>query len=410
MKKTSRAARPPAVKSAGTKGFSGAAPAAETLPDAAPSRSKFPVVGIGASAGGLEALREFFGKMPADNGIAFVVVTHLHPGHVSLLPELLGKTTRMPVVEARDGMKVKPGRVHVGMPGGVLSIVDGTLSSPEIAGPHSPELPIDHFFRSLATDQHEHAICIVLSGMGSDGTLGLRAIKAEAGMAMVQEPPSAKYAGMPASASATGLADYVLPPEKMPEQLLAYVKGPYLTERFPRVESPPFPGEPLQRILILLRARTGHDFTCYKTSTLRRRIERRMNVHLIQKPTEYVLYLQENPHELDVLFRELLISVTSFFRDPQAFDLLEKSLPDVIDARPGRTSRSGPGCPAARAGRRPTPSRSFSTNASRRAGRRSRSRSSARIWILAPSMRPAPASTAQASPPTSRRSAWSGIS
>ncbi len=345
-KKTSRAARPPAVSSIGKKSPSATPPVAEAHPEPLRSRSKFPVVGIGASAGGLEALREFFGKMPTDNEIAFVVVTHLHPGHVSLLPELLGKATEMPVVEARDGLKVKPGRVYVGMPGGILSIVDGTLHRSEIADSHSPELPIDSFFRSLAADQHEHAVCIVLSGMGSDGTLGLRAVKAEAGMAMVQEPPSAKYAGMPASASATGLADYVLPPEKMPEQLLAYVKGPYLKERFPRVEGPPFPSEPLQRILILLRTRTGHDFTCYKTNTLRRRIERRMNVHLIKKPTEYVLYLQENPHELDILFRELLISVTSFFRDPQAFDLLRNSLPEVLDARPdGQPLRAWvPGC------------------------------------------------------------------
>ena len=296
---------------------------------------RFPVVGIGASAGGLEALSEFFGKMPAENEIAFVVVTHLHPGHVSLLPELLGRTTKMPVVEAANGLSVKPGRVYVGMPGGSISIAGGTLHRTETDGFHSPELPIDTFFRSLAKDQQEHAVCIVLSGTGTDGTLGLKAIKAEAGMAMVQDPPTAKYAGMPASASATGLADYVLPPGEMPEQLLAYVKGPYLMPRLPHVDGPPFPSEPLQRILTLLRARTGHDFNSYKTNTLRRRIERRMNVHLIKKPAEYVLYLQENPHELDVLFRELLISVTSFFRDPEAFDLLRKSLPGLIDARPG---------------------------------------------------------------------------
>ena len=345
-KKTPRGARHHAGRSIGTKSASAAPKVAEALPEPRSSRSKFPVVGIGASAGGLEALREFFGKVPTDCEIAFVVVTHLHPGHVSLLPELLGKATKMPVVEARDGLKVKPGRVYVGMPGGILSIVGGTLYRSEIAGSHSPELPIDYFFRSLATDQREHAICIVLSGTGTDGTLGLRAIKAEAGMAMVQDLPSAKYAGMPASASATGLADYVLPPEKMPDQLVAYVKGPYLTERLPRVEGPPFPSEPLQRILILLRTRTGHDFTCYKTSTVRRRIERRMNVHLIKRPTEYVRYLQENPHELDVLFRELLISVTSFFRDRRAFDLLEKSVPEIIDTHPaGQPLRAWvPGC------------------------------------------------------------------
>ncbi len=301
---------------------------------AAARHVKFPVVGIGASAGGLDALQIFFGNMPPDSGAAFVVVTHQHPGHVSLLPELLSKATRMSVVEARDGLVVEPNHVYVGPPGGLLGITSGVLRRLEGETTLTPHLPIDYFFRSLATDQREHAICVVLSGTGTDGTLGMRAVKAETGMAMVQEPPSAKYAGMPTSASATGLADYVLPAEAMPAQLVAYTKGPYLKPRTPAVEAPLLPKEPLQRMLILLRARTGHDFTCYKLTTIRRRIERRMNVHQIKEPHEYLRYLQENPHEIDMLFGELLISVTSFFRDSQAFDaLMVKPLPELMESR-----------------------------------------------------------------------------
>lgn len=256
-----------------------------------PARPKFPIVGIGASAGGLEALQEFLSHMPPDSGMGIVVVTHQHPGHVSLLPDLLARTTKMPVQLARDGIAVEPDHVYVDPPGGLLSIAGGKLLLSESPASGTPQLPIDRFFRSLATDQREHAICVVLSGTGTDGTLGMRAIKAESGMAMVQEPPSARYSGMPTSASATGLADYVLPAHEMPAQLIAYAKGPYLKTRVFAPQAVEFPNEPLQRILMLLRARTGHDFTCYKTSTIRRRIERRINVHQIKEPQSYVRYL-----------------------------------------------------------------------------------------------------------------------
>jgi two-component system, chemotaxis family, CheB/CheR fusion protein len=299
-----------------------------------PQSPVFPIVGIGASAGGLEALKEFFGHMPAETGIGFVVVTHQHPGHVSLLPELLAKTSSMHVAEANDGTLVEPNHVYVGTPGGLLAISGGVLRRLEADSTCTPHLPIDYFFRSLAEDQREHAICIVLSGTGADGTLGMRAIKAESGMAMVQEPPSAKYAGMPSSAMATGLTDYVLPAADMPAQLIAYTRGPYLKTRMAAVPAATFPKEPLQRILVLLRTHTGNDFASYKMNTIRRRIERRMNVHQINEPQEYVGYLQENPHEIDLLFTELLISVTSFFRDPQAFETLaEKALPELLGSR-----------------------------------------------------------------------------
>ena len=309
------------------------------------SDGSFPVVGIGASAGGLEALEELFRSMPVYTGMAFVVVTHQQPGHTSLLPDLLGKCSKIPVVEASDGVKLAPDQVYVGPPGTVLSIMNGKLHLTEAGGDVRARLPIDSFFRSLGEDQKERAICIILSGMGTDGTLGLRTIKGESGMAMVQDLQSAKYAGMPSSAAATGLADYVLPPAQMPEQLIAYARGPYLKapERVPKIV--PLPAEPVEKILFLLRNRTGHDFSSYKGTTIRRRVERRMNVHQIEKPSDYARYLQENVHEIDVLFQELLISVTGFFRDPAAFQALAAHLPSILHENGDSSVRVWvPGC------------------------------------------------------------------
>ncbi|MCA9136613.1 MAG: PAS domain-containing protein [Planctomycetales bacterium] len=306
----------------------------------------FPIVGIGASAGGLEALDELLGHMPTNTGMAFVVVTHQHPGHTSLLPELLGKETEMLVVEATDGLKLKPNHVYVGPPGGNLAILNGALHRMNAEKNKFPPLPIDYFFRSLADDQQERAICIVLSGTGTDGTIGLTAIKRESGMAMAQEPSSAKYAGMPSSAIATGLVDYVSTPAEMPAKLVAYVKGPYLAGGAVAAELPSVPAEPMQKIFVLLRSRTGHDFSSYKSNTLRRRIQRRMNVHQIRKPDQYVRFLQENPHEIDILFKELLISVTNFFRDADAWESLVKSLQELIKSRPANHAFRAwvPGC------------------------------------------------------------------
>ncbi len=295
----------------------------------------FPVVAVGASAGGLEAMEELFNHMPVDSGMAFVVVTHQHPGHTSLLPELLDKETDMPVTAAEDGTRLQPNHVYVGPSGGHLAILHGTLHRMEADKEESPRLPIDYFFRSLAEDQQEKAIGIVLSGTGTDGTLGLKAIKGASGMAMVQEPQSAKYAGMPSSAIATGLADYVLPPDAMSKHLVAYARGPYLQAAAVAAETPAVPEEPMQKIFVLLRSRTGNDFSAYKSTTLRRRIERRMNVHQISKPDQYVRYLQENPHEIDFLFKELLISVTNFFRDPEAWEALAgEPLEGLLRSRP----------------------------------------------------------------------------
>ncbi len=317
---------------------------AKTPRDAA--EPQFPIVGIGASAGGLEAISELLGNMPVDTGMAFVVVTHQHPGHTSMLPDLLSKETEMPVIEAAKGTKVEPNHVYVSPPGGRMAILHGTLHPMEISKKEASKLPIDFFFRSLAEDQKERAICIILSGTGTDGTVGLKAIKAESGMVMVEQPHSAQYAGMPSSAIATGLADYVLSPAEMPKQLIAYAQGPYLQGSAVAAEMPAVPAEPMQKIFALLRSRTGHDFSAYKSNTLRRRIERRMNVHQIDKPNQYVRYLQENPHEIDILFKELLISVTNFFRDPEAWEALGPALEELVKSRPENyTCRAWvPGC------------------------------------------------------------------
>ena len=299
-----------------------------------PSQPKFPIVAIGASAGGLEALTELLTAMPLDTGTALIVVTHQHPGHISLLPELLGKITAIPVLVAKDGLKVEPNRIYVSPPGGVLSILGGVLHRLDTEKKESPHLPIDYFLRSLAADQQDQAICIILSGTGSDGTLGLRAIKGESGMAMVQQPEFAKYSGMPCSAIATGLADFVAPAGDIPQLLVTYAHGPYLTSTRDETISADL-AQPLQKIFVLLRSRTGHDFSAYKPNTIRRRIERRMNLHQIDGPAQYVRYLQENPHELDILFQELLISVTNFFRDPAAFEALATTaFPALIESRP----------------------------------------------------------------------------
>jgi two-component system CheB/CheR fusion protein len=296
----------------------------------------FYVVGIGSSAGGLETLEEFFKNLPTNTGMAFVVVSHQQPGHVSLLPELLGKYGPIPVVEATDGVMLKRNHVYVSPPGAHLGVLNRRLLLMKGPVAEMPPLPIDFFFRSLATDLQEHAICIVLSGTGTDGTLGLRAIKGEAGMAMVQDVQSARFAGMPSSAIATTLADYILPPAAMPTQLVAYSKGMALHRPAFETAAPDHePGEPLQKIFMLLRTRTGHDFSLYKQNSILRRIERRMTVHHVDSPGQYVRMLQEYPHEIDLLFNELLIGVTSFFRDPEAFALLRETvLPEQLAKLP----------------------------------------------------------------------------
>ena len=294
-----------------------------------PSQIHFPVVGVGASAGGLEALQAFFDAMPNDTGMAFVVVTHQLPGHASLLPELLGRHTTMPVAAIDDRMAVLPDRIYVSPPGKRVAILDGALHLTDLVRDGKPKLPIDFFLRSLARELKQRAVCIVLSGTGTDGTLGLRAIKSDAGMAMVQDEHSARYAGMPQSAAATLLADYVLAPELMPQELVAYVRRSGGAASLQDTTDPRHDGV-FKHIFGLLHRRTGQDFGWYKISTVRRRVERRMKVHQAESPVQYVRFLEANPHELDLLFRELLISVTSFFRDPEAFKVLKSELAKVL--------------------------------------------------------------------------------
>ena len=301
----------------------------------------FPIVGIGASAGGLAAFEAFFRHMPTetDRGIAFVLVQHLAPDHTSLLGELIQRYTRMHVSDIEDGMVVQPNNVYIIPPNKDLAIFHGRLQLLAMTSPRGMHLPIDHFFRSLAQEQGDAAIAIVLSGAGSDGTLGVRAVKEVGGMVMVQTPTSAEYDSMPQSALATGLVDYVLPPEEMPAQLLAYVQHT-VSHLTPEVVAPSEPASTaLQQILQLLRAQTRHDFTDYKQNTILRRIERRMVVHQFESLAEYARYLQQTPQEITTLFRELLIGVTRFFRDTDTFMALKSQvIPRLFDGKSAEES------------------------------------------------------------------------
>ncbi len=306
-------------------------------PPSEPHGPGFPVVGIGASAGGLAAFEAFFSGMPAgvDPGMAFVLVQHLAPDHKSVLTDLIRRYTRMQVFEVEDGMAVQPNCAYIIPPNRDMAFLNGTLQLLEPAAPRGHRMPIDFFFRSLAQDQRERAICIVLSGTGSDGTLGVRAIKGEGGMVMVQNPASTEYDGMPRSAIATGQVDYELPPAEMPAQLIAYVAHAFGKSSLPASAPAPKAENAMKKIFILLRAQTGHDLSQYKPSTIHRRIERRMAVHQIESIDRYVKYVQQTPAEVDALFRDLLIGVTSFFRDPEAFKALEEQIiPKLYAGKP----------------------------------------------------------------------------
>jgi two-component system, chemotaxis family, CheB/CheR fusion protein len=274
----------------------------------------FPIVGIGASAGGLAAFEAFFSGMPAqaDSGIAFVLVQHLAPDHKSMLVELVKRYTRMQVFEVEDGMRVLPNCAYIIPPNRDMALLNGTLHLLEAVAQRGQRLSIDFFFRSLAQDQRERAICVVLSGSGSDGTQGVRAIKAEGGMAMAQNPDSTEYDGMPRSAIATGLIDYTLPPAEMASQLIAYSAHTLGKVRLRDPQPVAKTEELLKKVFVLLRAHTGHDFSQYKQNTVSRRVERRMAVHQIEHVDHYLRYLQETPSEISALFRDLLIGVTNF--------------------------------------------------------------------------------------------------
>jgi two-component system CheB/CheR fusion protein len=301
------------------------------------------VVGIGASAGGLAALEQFLGNVVPGSGLAYIVVQHLDPTQRAHLVELLQRNTGMPVREAARGVRVEPDCVYVIPPDAELSLVAGTLNLKKPHEPRGMRLPVNVLFSSLASDLGERAIAVVLSGMGSDGTLGMQAIKAAGGLTVVQQPDTAQFDMMPKSALAAGCGDIIAPPAEMPARIQAYVgkvpdPGAPSEDRAREALAP----DELQGIFSLLQSRTRHDFSLYKPSTLHRRIERRMAIHRIETIADYVDHLRQNPQEIDLLFKELLIGVTSFFRDPAVWEYLATvALPDLLARRsPDRKLRA----------------------------------------------------------------------
>lgn len=298
------------------------------------------VAGVGASAGGLEALERFFEPMPEGSGIAFVVVQHLSPDYKSLMVELLSKRTRMPVLRAEDGMLVEPGKIYLNPPKKNMTVFHGRLLLSDQDHSHGLNLPIDVFLRSLAEDAGDRAIAVILSGTGSDGMRGVRAVKESGGMVMAQAPETAKFDGMPRSAISTGLCDFVLPAEEMPGELLRFAHRP----PSPAVEAKPLAGDEdvLAKIIALLRHQTGVDFAYYKPSTIVRRIERRMNINRVESIEDYLRYVRDSPREVGTLYKELLIGVTNFFRDPEGWEVLRQHVvPEVLrSAGPGGSVRA----------------------------------------------------------------------
>ena len=313
---------------------------------AAPAGVPFPIVGIGASAGGLEALEQFLRGVPKGSGMAFVIIQHLDPTHKGIMDELLQRATDMRVMEVRDETTIRPDCVYLIPPNKDMSILHGVLHLLKPVAARGLRLPIDFFLRSLAQDRQDHSIDVILSGMGSDGTLGLRAIKEKAGVVLVQEPATAKFESMPRSAIDAGLADIVAPAAELAGKILTYLqRAPLITRTEIRPEDKGLSA--LGKVVILLRNHSGNDFSFYKRNTLYRRIERRMGLHQIGKMAAYVRYLQENSQELDLLFKELLIGVTNFFRDPAAWEhLCKHALPTLLASRsPGQALRAWvPGC------------------------------------------------------------------
>ncbi len=296
-----------------------------------------PVVGLGASAGGLEALKSFFSNVPKDSGMAYIVAVHMSPKHPSMMPELIQKETPAPVTAAEDGERIAADHVYIIPPDKEIAVYNGEIQLFDISG-KKPSPGIDVLLRTLAQDQGANAAAVILSGTGTDGVLGVKDIKAAEGLVLVQSEESAAYSGMPASAIRTGLADLIMTPEKMPEKLIHYF---FRHEPFSRAGADATTTTTtteaqdqkkwLSKIFAVLRSRTGHDFSAYKVNTLLRRISRRMSLNHIDAPEQYVKYLRENKTESETLFRELLIGVTSFFRETESFNILKTDvLPGIL--------------------------------------------------------------------------------
>jgi two-component system CheB/CheR fusion protein len=284
--------------------------------------SELSIVGIGASAGAMDPLKEFFHEIGSEAGLAFVVVQHLDPTHTSHMAEILARQTAMKVFEAADRMPVKANCVYTIPANKYLSIEDGVLRLTEPIKRNSLRLPIDFFFRSLAHDRGSGAIAVLFSGGGSDGTLGIREVRGAGGLVIVQHPETAQFDSMIESAISTGLVDFVLPVREIPAKLLQYVHHVSNNDE----ATPQTISDNLDSILELLVNETKSDFRCYKKTTVRRRIERRMGINHIREISDYYRFLHEHPAELTRLAKDMLIGVTSFFRDPEAFVALREKV------------------------------------------------------------------------------------
>src|SRR5881296_4541171 len=302
-----------------------------------PSRDVCPVVGIGASAGGLEAFSELLSHLPVDAPLALVFVQHLDPKHPSILTDILSRVTPIPVVEVKHGMRVEPGHVYVMPPNTRMTIVEGVLNLAPRSADRGPHMPIDHFLRSLSEDQGSRAIAIILSGSASDGALGLKAVKAEGGITFAEAPQLAKFDSMPRSAVASGAVDFVLPPKAIAQELIRIGRHPYLgeTRAAPSPEAPASGPDAFDEILRKLREKSGIDFMLYRQTTIRRRIARRMMIHGLDTLEGYLGYLEAHPSQVHALYNDLLVNVTRFFRDPEAFRVLQRSVfPRILKQRP----------------------------------------------------------------------------
>ncbi|KAM3092088.1 chemotaxis protein CheB [Phormidesmis sp. 146-12] len=298
--------------------------------DDSDSSARFAIVGIGASAGGLEAFSELLSHLPTDTGMGFVLIQHLAPYQKSLLTELLTKTTLMPVSEAQDGTIVAPNQVYIIPPNTKMTLVEGALRLMPREKIRGTYLPVDAFFTSLALDRRHTAIAVVLSGGDGDGSVGIDAIKAAGGVTFAQCEGTAKNESMPNTAVATGHVDFVMTPSAIAAELANLSRHPFVSAPLQTVVSLPNSEDALSTLFGLLRSRMGVDFTHYKPKTLDRRIQRRMLVYKLERLEDYVQYLQDNPTEVEALYREILIHVTHFFRDPEAFEALKKQVFPVI--------------------------------------------------------------------------------
>lgn len=313
---------------------SGEAEALDPVPDPQEKRPRqpFPIVGIGCSAGGLEALRGLVGKIPADSGMAFVIIQHLDPTRESLMTEILSRHTVVPVVEmkeSKNGVAVEPNHIYMILPNREMTIRDGRLHLSEFKESRGRRRPVDAFFRSLAEEQRERAIAVILSGTGSNGSEGLKSIKADGGMVIVQSPDTAAYDGMPRAAIRTGLVDFILPVENMMEALAGYAAHPYVVEGAQRAQEETAQAQ-LEEILEIVDGQTGHSFHCYKRGTLSRRIARRMSLLRLGQMPAYAEYLRTHSDERQLLINDLLINVTNFFRDPEVWKTFERAVVEPL--------------------------------------------------------------------------------